>query len=255
MRFEKIAPSPALSPYIAHFVITENNTAQTYQVLPTTGLVMGFQYQGRLAVWEQTQARSLAPIGITGLQDTYKNFINTAGIGSVLVFFKTLGAYHFFTNPLHELFEMSVSMDNFAPASYVAEVEERLAIASNDQERIKWVEHFLMHQLHTKNTDNLVEQAVKLIYQTHGNIKMKSMADTLCISQSPFEKRFRKIIGTSPKKFASIVRFQKVMQDLANKLCLLTEIAYQNHYFDQAHFIKDFQKFAGNTPEAFRKML
>ena len=79
--------------------------------------------------------------------------------------------------------------------------------------------------------------------------------EKLFISQSPFEKRFRKVVGTNPKKFASIVRFQKVMQDLANKPCLLTEIAYQNHYFDQAHFIKDFQKFAGNTPEAFRKML
>jgi AraC-like DNA-binding protein len=31
----------------------------------------------------------------------------------------------------------------------------------------------------------------------------------------------------------------------------LTDLAYENEYFDQAHFIKDFKEFTGLTPKEF----
>ena len=31
----------------------------------------------------------------------------------------------------------------------------------------------------------------------------------------------------------------------------LTRIAYENEYYDQAHFIKDFKEFTGVSPKAF----
>lgn len=56
------------------------------------------------------------------------------------------------------------------------------------------------------------------------------------------------------KKFASIVRFNKVLDNL-NETKSLTEICYENHFFDQAHFIKDFKQFTGDTPENFKRFL
>jgi len=54
----------------------------------------------------------------------------------------------------------------------------------------------------------------------------------LFISQSPFEKRFRKVLGTTAKKFASIVRFNAVLNNLSNTKSLI-EICYENNFFDQ----------------------
>ena len=69
-----------------------------------------------------------------------------------------------------------------------------------------------------------------------------------------FEKRFRKVVGTTAKKFASIVRFNSVL-DHMNETKSLSEICYENHFFDQAHFIKDFKQFTGDTPDNFKRYL
>ena len=73
-------------------------------------------------------------------------------------------------------------------------------------------------------------------------------------NRGSFEKRFRKVVGTTPEKFASIVRFNTVLDNL-NDTKSLTDICYENNFFDQAHFIKDFKQFTGDTPEQFKRFL
>lgn len=126
--------------------------------------------------------------------------------------------------------------------------------ATTDKQRIKIVEQFLLSQHKDIHTDKLIVEAVRLIYQTKGTIRIKELNEKLFISQSPFEKRFRKVVGTTPKKFASIVRFNTVL-DSFDKTKSLTEICYENGFFDQAHFIKDFKQFTGDTPENFKRFL
>jgi len=62
------------------------------------------------------------------------------------------------------------------------------------------------------------------------------------------------LVATTPKKFASIVRFNCVLSDLSN-IKSLTDICYENNFFDQAHFIKDFKQYTGDTPETFKRFL
>jgi len=62
------------------------------------------------------------------------------------------------------------------------------------------------------------------------------------------------VVGTTAKKFASIVRFNTVLDNL-NETKTLTEICYEKNFFDQAHFIKDFKQFTGDTPENFKRFL
>jgi AraC-like DNA-binding protein len=38
---------------------------------------------------------------------------------------------------------------------------------------------------------------------------------------------------------------------LAKEVTSLTDLAYENEYFDQAHFIKEFKEFTGITPKEF----
>src|SRR5690606_11660082 len=136
----------------------------------------------------------------------------------------------------------------------VTGVEEKLALANTDKQRISIVEKCLVSQLKDIQTDKLVVEAVKLIYQTNGTIRIKELNEKLLISPSPREKRVRKVVGTSANKFASIVRFNTVLDNL-NEAKTLTEICYENNFFDQAHFIKDCKQFPGDTPENFKRFL
>ena len=114
------------------------------------------------------------------------------------------------------------------------------------------IESFLLINLTKKDGQELITITVEIIKKHACDIKIMVLAEQLYISQSQLEKRFRKIVGASPKKFASIVRLTNVL-DSAPNCDSMTKLGLQAGYFDQAHFIKDFKSFTGITPERYFK--
>jgi AraC-like DNA-binding protein len=254
MKFDKYLPAEKLRPYIKYFVVSENEVESEYKVFPSPGLVIGFQYKGRLSTIQNDDEQGLSSAGVTGISDGYRVFKNSVNTGTVLVFFTEIGFTHFAVHPANELFNLSISLENIFDKKLVSEVEEKLAITATDKQRIRIVEQFFLSQLKDIQTDKLIIEAVKLIYESKGAVEIKELNKKLFISQSPFEKRFRKVVGTTPKKFASIIRFNAVLDNLDNTKSL-TDICYENNFFDQAHFIKNFRQFTGETPERFKRSL
>lgn len=254
MKFTKYLPDKKLADYIKYFVVSENDFGQEYKVFPLPGLVLGFQYKGQLSTILNAQESKLNPSGITGITDNFKIFKSSANTGTVLVYFTETGFAHFAYHPANELFNLSVTLQDLFEKDKVHEVQEKLAAAASDKQRIQLVEGFLLSQLKEVQVDKLVARAVKMIYESKGALRIKDLAQQLFISQSPLEKRFRRIVGASLRKFSSIVRFNTALNSLGDSKTL-TEICYENNYFDQAHFIKEFKQFTGDTPEKFKRFL
>lgn len=254
MKFDKHFPTDKLKDYIKHYIVSENELENEYKVFPLSGLVIGLQYKGQLALIKDNTLTKLTTAGITGIADSFKIFKNSANTRTILIYFTETGFTHFASCPANELFNLSLSLDDIFEKTKVSEVEENLAQGTSDKQRINIVEQFLLTQLKDIQTDKLITEAVRLIYQSNGTILVKELNEKLFISQSPFEKRFRKVVGTTPKKFASIIRFNTMLNNL-NKTQSLTEICYQNNFFDQAHFTKNFKQFTGDTPENFKRFL
>lgn len=254
MKFDKYIPTQTLRPYIKYFVVSENDVESQYKVFPTSGIVIGFQYSGQLHLIKGNHANKLDSAGITGISDTFKVFKNSSGIGTVLIYFTEVGFASFTSDGAHELFNESTSLENIFSRAAINEVEEKLFFAISDRERIHILERFLLSQLKYYKADNLINEAVRLIHLSKGTVRIKELNEKLCISQSPLEKRFRKIVGTTPKKFASIVRFNTALNHL-NTSGLAAKDFYSDNYFDQSHFIKDFKNFTGQTPENFKRFL
>jgi len=249
-KFNIHLPSSNLKSYIKHYIISEADNQQDHKVLPNTSIVIGFQYKGKLSLLSDGKENQLSSIGVTGLHDQFRIFKNSESIGSVLVYFNELGASHFLRAPLHELFTQSISLDNFVTQSWFDDIEEQLSEAKSDAQRIQIVEKFLLSQFQFSATDLLVKSAVDRIYGAKGIIRMIDLAEELNISQSPLEKRFRKTIGTTPKKFASMVRLKTLINQYTGAKSM-ADLCYEFGYYDQAHFIKDFKQFTGETPEKF----
>ena len=254
MKFDIYSPMDILKPFILRYVISENEMPSAYKVFPSTGLVVGFQYKGQLSTLKENVENKLRSAGITGISDSYKTFKNSVDTGTVLVYFTEFGFCHFNSHPANELFNLSLTLEDVFDRYKTMEVMEKLVLATTDIQRVQIVEEFLLSQLKDIKRDLLIEEAVKIIYQSKGTIRIKDLIERLFISQSPFEKRFRKVVGTTPKKFTSIVRFNTVLESLG-KTESLTKICYENNFFDQAHFIKNFKQFTGDTPENFKRFL
>jgi AraC-like DNA-binding protein len=250
MGFNLYAPCDALKPYVKTLAISETGEERTYKVLPDTGLVMGFQYKGSLSYLDQGKEIRLNSSGLTGLNDGYRLFKNSADIGTVLVYFTETGASAFIKQPVHELFRESVSLENFMLHSEMMTLEEQIEEAKTDQGKIRVVERFLNSRITHIPTDGLVLNALRLIHQSRGNIRIHDLAEQLNTSLSPLEKRFRQKVGATPKKFASIVRLQYTIQNYQFQKSL-TDLGYEAGFYDQAHFIKEFKTFTGQSPEDF----
>lgn len=239
--------SAVLRPLIRHFIIAEQAQAAQYKVFPSAHLVVGFQYSGHISIIDGNNSQRLSTAGITGLTDKPKTFAASAGTGTVLVYFSETGLSFFTKCPASELFGQSVGLDQVFDAQKVCILEEKLGNASDTAERIRVVEQFFLSLLRDIQQDSLILEAVKRIYCANGNIRINELQEQLFISARAFEKRFKKLVGISPKKFATIVRFNQVLGDL-NTGKSLTEICYENNFFDQAHFIHSFKQFTGESP-------
>lgn len=74
--------------------------------------------------------------------------------------------------------------------------------------------------------------------------------NNICIRK--LERMFNKYVGVSANTYSTLNRFHiSVNKILYNDYSKLSDLAYDNGYFDQMHFIKDFKRFAGNTPGNF----
>ncbi len=95
--------------------------------------------------------------------------------------------------------------------------------------------------------------ALKLIFEKKGVLDTEKGLST-GLSPRQLRRWFNYYLGTTPKAFCSVVRFQYILNAKPSYQSLKENKLYlEAGFFDQAHFIKDFKKFYGVTPtEAFR---
>jgi len=69
---------------------------------------------------------------------------------------------------------------------------------------------------------------------------------------SPLLWVIRDEVGLTPKLFARITRFRRIIDSLqGSRQIHWSGLALECGYFDQAHFIHDFRAFAGISPAAY----
>lgn len=74
------------------------------------------------------------------------------------------------------------------------------------------------------------------------------------LSSRQLHRHYQNRFGISPKTYCSIQRFIHAKELLANDEDLdLADIALRCHFYDQAHFIKEFKRFSGITPSRYRQ--
>jgi AraC-like DNA-binding protein len=245
-------PSPALAPFIKNYRIVESECGVVNRVLPDTSMVMAFRFRGRVSYVTDERKALLPAMTISGLRRSGRLIDYSSQAGNVLVVFKECGAQAFLTEPLHELFEESVALDALRGYQDLAWIEDVLGCSHSHEDRIAYMEQFLLSRLRLIKPDLLVAAAIGDIRKAQGTLRMKVLADRLCISQDAFEKRFRRVAGVSPKVFSSIVRMKSILHRGLNEM-RLADAAFDAGYFDQPHFNKDFKLFTGQTPRDFLK--
>lgn len=100
--------------------------------------------------------------------------------------------------------------------------------------------------------DPVARRAEEAIRSADGRLRIDALAASMGVSRRHLERRFRGSVGIGPKLLARIARFQHLVRRLDRPDSpRWAGLAVQCGYYDQAHLIRDFRQFTGESPAAF----
>jgi AraC-like DNA-binding protein len=170
-------------------------------------------------------------------------------VGFIAVRFTAWGAYHFFGIPMKEVANGETALQ-FVWNTLAGEIEDRIASANANSQRIQIIQQYLLFQL-AKNGkhDHAVDFCLNEISLAKGQLTIEELSNKTGISNRQLVRRFDNCVGLSPKEFARITKFINAL-NFINQFPgkSLTEVGYDCGYYDQAHFIRDFKEYSGLTP-------
>ncbi len=163
-----------------------------------------------------------------------------------------LGAYALFAVPMHTLSSCTVSLEDLLGAD-VARLVERLHDAPAWDARFTLLDDALRARLaRGPQPSRDIAWAWSRLLETGGRVSVGSLAAELGRSRKHLAIGFRDLIGLAPKAASRVLRFERAVDSvLAGDATSWARIAHECGYYDQAHFNRDFRRFAGSTPTEF----
>ena len=116
------------------------------------------------------------------------------------------------------------------------------------KEKTAAVESALTARLLRGACDSATMRLAARIVSFAGLISVDQLANDAGLSSRQLERRFMREIGIGPKLLSRILRFQQVFRAVERSDTAWASVAVECGYYDQAHLIRDFNQFAGQTP-------
>ncbi|MEO6683798.1 MAG: AraC family transcriptional regulator [Ginsengibacter sp.] len=254
----QILPALLLQPYISCYALRTFDTGEASILKPMHAVheyYMTFFLRERFCgfidnsgVWQSNKSNSLCTLftqnqGFTSYQGKYAIFC---------VQFKSNGLFAILGNRQKELINSILALDEII-GSDNSLLTEQLESTKNIIEMGKLMDaYFLGRYLCKKHKEytNVIACTSDVILQNRGMISLALLSRFANMSQRNFERRFLDEVGVAPKLYARITRFNKALDNkMLHPEKRWTDIAYENGYFDQAHFIKEVHLFSSKSPE------
>lgn len=251
-------PSPELSPFVDRIWGWECVSPEIVPLptlLPGTGAEVYFHYGEPFRTKPKEGWPSAVNQGhLFCIRKAPIDLMPVCGVGFVAVRFK-IGMLRRFTSiPADELGDCQLSVEDIWGASGTRLLRQ-LSYATGHQEMTALINCFLVSNLQTESMDQLVEQAMPLLYQRWYSLSIDSLAGTLGLGRRQLERRWKKFSGQSPSETKGLIRFQQTIRRLLlNTSANTTDTALACGYFDQAHFITDFRLRVGHAPQQYLRL-
>ena len=155
--------------------------------------------------------------------------------------------------PLGELTDATVALEEvLGPGARL--LPERLLAQPTWQRRFALMDALIARRLGAARAPapELVHTWARLV-QTGGSARVEALAGEVGWSRRHLAERFRAELGLTPKAYARVVRFERVVAALREAgERRLAEVAADAGYADQPHLTREVRALAGMTPAALR---
>lgn len=258
----EIPPSTRLAPFVRCFTYREFDTNGTDLIKPwhaSHEVTIPFCLNARPLQFSSAQIGLIQSAnnhgGVIGSATRYNGELTFNGR---YIFFEINlrpgGFTKIFNVPCEEITNRIIHSEDIFGAG-VKSLLSQLCGARDLLEMATLAEAYLLGQLRKQKSfegNDWVTAISNKILRSGGSLPIESLAYEVNMSARSFERHFSESVGLSPKLFSSITRFNRAFGlKLQHPEMGWTSIAHACGYFDQTHMIKDFKRFAGNTPMHF----
>jgi AraC-like DNA-binding protein len=170
---------------------------------------------------------------------------------------KVLGAHvspfclaYFTRQPIGELPWLINTINLFQKIAI--DFQQRIEQCSDYKAMFLQIEKTFLDNILIRNV-SIITAATELIEKSMGDIELTELSSKLRISDRTIRTYFYNYVGCSPKEYARLVKLRQSTYQMKYSNDSLTTIAYDNNYFDQAHFIHEVKNMTGCSPNILRK--
>ncbi len=249
-------PHPALRPYITLYCgYVERVAAGRRMQIPHPDVVLVIALGPSLRVVDPRRPADSAIERLSftaGVHDAYVFTESTQPTRGLQVNLTPIGAYLLFGVPMDLLANRVVGLEDLVGVD-ASRLAERVHEAHTWSERFDVLDDVILRRVTAARAPHpRVVMAARVLRATRGAVAIAKLARDLEWSQRHLIAKFREQVGVTPKTYARIVRFDHAVKRLRRPDGLRwAEIADASGYYDQAHLIRDFHEFSGQTPSEF----
>jgi AraC-like DNA-binding protein len=248
-------PHPRLRAYVREYVGGSEKTPSPLcrRELPTEIAPLIINFGAPFRLFDSTNPSASVELRsfVTGAFDTYALVESTGAYACVQVNFTILGARLFLQQPLKDLTNREVALDDVLGAEG-RRLEMLLHDAGTWEERFDLLDRVILERIGQRNdVPTAVAHAWQRLLCRAGQVDIAALARETGWSHKHFVAQFSEHLGLRPKALARVLRFGRAAELLeVSERGRFADIAYACGYYDQAHFTRDFTAFAGVSPSA-----
>lgn len=260
MIYSSIEASSVLAPFIKSIWTIESAAEErgnSYRFLPDGFVELCFHLK---SVWSFSinGEEKLANEKAKFLGQFSRSLDITLPKQSKMVFIKLYPwvAYRLFGIPLSEFTNNPLPLSELFPDEFEKLHEQLFQCKSMEEIKIHVEKWFVTRLKSLKDSNKEIEQLTTILMQSNGLVQINYLEKNYSRSLRSLQKKFKELIGVSPKHFARIRRvYQAGLVIKGKEMLNYTKMANELGYFDQAHFIHDFKYFTNCSPKQYAKQI
>jgi AraC-like DNA-binding protein len=238
--------------YDVYELINEDSVDISYTtgingILGISFILKGHSHLKQAAFWGKNPDSSI--YGMIKKPDVIKI---SSSFREIAIGFKPFFFHLLVSNSMNEIISHpTLDAKEIFDSSSIEKLHDKLRICSNDLSIIKAIEAFILRHISNVNYDKRLLNTMQLIYSAEKK-QVGSLCDAVNLSSTGLRNLCLSGLGRSPKEIIQIIRMNKILSSSEpNMHPSLQDMTFKNGYFDQAHFIHDFNKIMGMAPKKY----
>lgn len=248
--YMEIAPCDELKPYIRCFWGTKKTIQNKIsEIIKQDGIVIPDTCMD--IIFDIDFTNNTISSHFSGINDTSfrtSNVSNTHLISSFAIRFYAWSVIFFSSE------SMKIVKNSFTDTSeYFTDIKEELKEVlfevTDIYDRKRIAEKILLEKLNRNRMNPYVMNCVSQTIKYHGNVRGEDLTTYSCVGRRQLERLYQEYVGISPYKFADLIRYQNLWNDiLTDKNFDVFTAVLKYGYTDQAHLLHNFKKYHTMNP-------